>query len=79
MEVKHEYALETTTALPNQRFDAIVLGGTCILDLDLTFCKMILVCCMTLKFWVKCGWEVVVITDVLIRILTEKNVEIIHK
>jgi hypothetical protein len=25
MEVKHEYALETTTALPNQRFDAIVL------------------------------------------------------
>jgi UDP-N-acetyl-D-galactosamine dehydrogenase len=26
MEVKHEYALETTTALPNQRFDAVVLG-----------------------------------------------------
>jgi hypothetical protein len=25
MEVKHEYALETTV-LPNQRFDAIVLG-----------------------------------------------------
>jgi UDP-N-acetyl-D-galactosamine dehydrogenase len=39
MEVKHEYALETTTALPNQRFDAIVLGGTCILDLDLTSAK----------------------------------------
>jgi hypothetical protein len=33
---------------------------------------------MTLKFWVKCGWEVVTTTDVLIRILTEKNVEIIH-
>jgi hypothetical protein len=33
MEVKHEYALETTTVLPNQRFD-VVLGGTCgILDL----------------------------------------------
>jgi hypothetical protein len=28
MEVKHEYALETTV-LPNQRFDAVVLGGTC--------------------------------------------------
>jgi UDP-N-acetyl-D-galactosamine dehydrogenase len=26
MEVKHEYALETTTVLPNQRFDAVVLG-----------------------------------------------------
>jgi hypothetical protein len=26
MEVKHEYALETTTAFTNQRFDAIVLG-----------------------------------------------------
>jgi hypothetical protein len=25
MEVKHEYALETTV-LPNQRFDAVVLG-----------------------------------------------------
>jgi UDP-N-acetyl-D-galactosamine dehydrogenase len=24
MEVKHEYALETTTVLPNQRFDAVV-------------------------------------------------------
>jgi hypothetical protein len=28
MEVKHEYALETYYAF-NQRFDAIVLGGTC--------------------------------------------------
>jgi UDP-N-acetyl-D-galactosamine dehydrogenase len=44
MEVKHEYALETTTALPNQRFDAIVLGAHYgILDLDLTS-KMTLVC-----------------------------------
>jgi UDP-N-acetyl-D-galactosamine dehydrogenase len=35
MEVKHEYALETTTALPNQRFDAIVLGWhMAFLDLD---------------------------------------------
>ena len=25
-EVKHEYGLETTTALPNQKFDAVVLG-----------------------------------------------------
>jgi UDP-N-acetyl-D-galactosamine dehydrogenase len=40
MEVKHEYAFETTTVLPNQRFDAVVLGGTCgILDLDLAFAK----------------------------------------
>lgn len=36
-EVKHEYALETTTALPNQRFDAVVLGvaHAAFLDLDL--------------------------------------------
>jgi UDP-N-acetyl-D-galactosamine dehydrogenase len=36
-EVKQEYALETTTALPNQRFDAIVLGvaHAAFLDLDL--------------------------------------------
>ncbi|RDI58381.1 nucleotide sugar dehydrogenase [Flavobacterium glaciei] len=26
VEVKHEYALETTTVLPNQKFDAMVLG-----------------------------------------------------
>jgi hypothetical protein len=32
--VKHEYALETTTVLPNQRFDAVVLGTCGILDLD---------------------------------------------
>jgi UDP-N-acetyl-D-galactosamine dehydrogenase len=36
-EVKHEYALETTTVLPKQRFDAIVLGvaHAAFLDLDL--------------------------------------------
>ncbi|MNE25416.1 UDP-N-acetyl-D-glucosamine 6-dehydrogenase [compost metagenome] len=37
-EVKHEYDLETTTALPNQKFDAIVLGvsHTAFLNLDLS-------------------------------------------
>jgi UDP-N-acetyl-D-galactosamine dehydrogenase len=36
-EVKHEYDLETTTALPNQRFDAVVFGvaHAVFLDLDL--------------------------------------------
>jgi len=36
-EVKHEYALETTTALPNQKCDAVVLGVAheAFLDLDL--------------------------------------------
>lgn len=36
-EVKHEYDLETTTTLPNQKFDAIVLGvaHTDFLNLDL--------------------------------------------
>jgi UDP-N-acetyl-D-galactosamine dehydrogenase len=36
-EVKHEYALETTTVLPNQKFDAVVLGVAHkeFLDLDL--------------------------------------------
>jgi hypothetical protein len=49
MEVKHEYALETTT-LPNQRFDAVVLGGTCgILDLDLASLQNDTSFCMTLK------------------------------
>jgi len=37
-EVKHEYGMETTTALPNQKFDAVVLGvaHTAFLDLDLS-------------------------------------------
>ncbi len=36
-EVKYEYDLETTTVLPNQKFDAVVLGvaHTAFLDLDL--------------------------------------------
>jgi UDP-N-acetyl-D-galactosamine dehydrogenase len=35
--VKHEYGLETTTTLPNQKFDAVVLGVAHneFLDLDL--------------------------------------------
>lgn len=36
-EVKYEYGLETTTVLPNQKFDAVVLGVAHkeFLDLDL--------------------------------------------
>jgi uncharacterized membrane protein len=77
MEVKHEYALETTT-LPNQRFDAVVLGGTCgILDLDLASLQNDTSFCMTLKGFGKMWTEVItVIQKVLIDI---KTVEIIYK
>jgi hypothetical protein len=58
MEVKHEYALETTT-LPNQRFDAIVLGWHIWhFDLDLTSLQNDTSLLYDVKgFWVKCGWK----------------------
>ncbi len=37
LEVKHEYNLETTTTLPNQKFDAVVLGVAHKEFLDLEF------------------------------------------
>jgi UDP-N-acetyl-D-galactosamine dehydrogenase len=41
VEVRHEYGLETTTTLPNQKFDAVVLGvaHTEFLELDLASMK----------------------------------------
>jgi UDP-N-acetyl-D-galactosamine dehydrogenase len=41
VEVKHEYDLDTTTTLPNQKFDAVVLGvaHTEFLELDLASMK----------------------------------------
>jgi UDP-N-acetyl-D-galactosamine dehydrogenase len=57
MEVKHEYALETTTALPNQRFDAIVLG-VALRHFGFGFnFKNDTSLFVTLKVWVKCGWK----------------------